>query len=147
VFYLVSSTIALNPQQSFELLSINRGDNTTSSDTKLLNYIYFSKAFSLQIKDLLYIVAKTTSRPLACVGKTTYTPEEYTLQDQERVYIPSANKTYQQVEYYRENVEQLGVKRGNISVCEKFIPTQCDGTTIQYTTGEYMIMVNLSIYV
>jgi hypothetical protein len=147
VFYLVSSTIALNPQQSFELLSINRGDNTTSSDTKLLNYIYFSKAFTLQIKGLLYTVAKTTSRPLACVGKTTYTPEEYILQDQERVYIPSANKTYQQFEYYRENVEQLGVKRGNISVCEKFIPTQCDGITIQYTTGEYMIMVNLSIYV
>ena len=147
LFYLVSSTIALTPQQSLELLSINRNENTTSSETKLLNYIYFSEAFSLQIKDLLYIVAKTTSRPLACVGQTTYTPEEYTLQDQERVYIPSTNKTYEQFEYYRENVEQLGVKRGNISVCEKFIPTQCDGTIVQYTSEEYMIMVNLSIYV
>ena len=147
LFYLVSSTIALTPQQSLELLSINRNENTTSSETKLLNYIYFSEAFSLQIKDFLYTVAKTTSRPLACVGQTTYTPEEYTLQDQERVYIPSTNKTYEQFEYYRENVEQLGVKRGNISVCERFIPTQCDGTIVQYTSEEYIIMVNLSIYV
>ena len=52
LFYLVSSTIALTPQQSLELLSINRNDSTTSSETKLLKYIYFSEAFSLQIKGI-----------------------------------------------------------------------------------------------
>ena len=150
LFYLVSSTIALTPQQSLELLSINRNDDTTSStssEKKLLNYIYFSEAFTLQIKGIPYTVTKTTSRPLACVGKTTYTPEEYTLQDQERVFVPSTNKTYEKLEYYRENAEKLDVKRGNITVCEKYIPAKCNKSIVHYTTAEYIVMVNLSIYI
>ena len=54
LFYLVSSTIVLTPQQSLELFLMN----ATSSETKLLNYIYFSKG-------LPFTVTKTTSRPLA----------------------------------------------------------------------------------
>ena len=146
-FYLVSSTIILTPQQSLELLFINRNGKTQSYETKLLNYIHFSEPFSLQIKDNPYTVTKTTSRPVACVRKTSYTPEEYTLQDQERVYIPSTNKTYEKFEYYRENVEKLDVKLGNITVCEKFIPIKCNGSIVLYTQQEYMVMVNLSIYV
>ena len=143
LFYLVSSTIVLTPQQSLELFLMN----ATSSETKLLNYIYFSEAFTLQIKGLPFTVTKTTSRPLACVGKTTYTPLQYTLHDRERVFIPSTNKTYEKFEYYRENFEKLDVKRGNITVCENYIPTKCNASTVQYTPEEYSIMVNLSVYV
>ena len=148
LFYLVSSTIAITPQQSLELLSVNQNENTNAfQTTKLLHFIYFSEAFTLQIRGLPYIVAKTTSRPLACVGKTTYTPKEYSLQDQERVFIPSSNKTYEQFEYYRENVERLEVKRSSITVCEKYIATKCDGSIVLYATEEYIITVDLSILV
>ena len=143
-FYLVSSTIILTPQQSSKLLLANRNNNI-STETKLLSYMYFLNPFTLHIKDIPYTVIKTTSRPLACVGKTTYTPEGYILQDQERVFIPSTNKTYEQFEYYWQNAEQLEVKRGNITVCQKYIPTKCNGSIVLYTTEEYRIMFNLSI--
>ena len=146
LFYLASSTVAITPEQSLELLTV--GQNTTSSQTtKLRHFIYFSQAFTLQMNGLPYTVAKTTSRPLACVGKKTYTPDEYTLQDQERVLVISSNKTYEQFEYYRENPEKLEVKRSNISVCEKYILAECNGTIIHYTAKQYTLMVNLSIYV
>ena len=143
-FYLVSSTIILSPRQSSELLLTNRNDNM-STDTKLLSYIYFSKPFTLHIKDIPYTVTKTTPRPLTCVEKRTFTPDEYTLQDQEEVFIPSTNKTWKNFEYYWENPEQL--ERGNITVCEKYIPTKCNGSIVLYNPEEYSITVNLSIYV
>ena len=147
LFYVVSSTIVLTPEQSFDLLSRNRNDNTNSSGTKLLNLLYFSEPFTLQIKGIPFSVAKTTTRPLACVGQRTYTPEQYTLLDSERVYIPSLNTSYGKFEYFRENVEQLAVKRGNITVCEKFKPVGCNGTVVLYTVEEFTIFANLSIYV
>ena len=143
-FYIVSSTIILTPQQRSELLPTNRNDNI-STEAKLLSYIYFSKPFTLHIKGIPYTVTKTTTRPLTCVDKRTYTPEEYTLHDQEEVFIPSTNKTYKNFEYYWENAEQL--ERGNITVCEKYIPTKCSGFIVLYKPEQYSLMVNLSIYV
>ena len=143
-FYIVSSTIILTPQQSSELLHTNRNKNI-STEAKLLNYIYFSKPFTLHIKGIPYTVTKATPRPLTCVETRTFTPEEYTVQDQEEVFIPRTNKTYKNFEYYWENAEQL--KRGNISICEKYIPAKCNGSIVLYKPEEYSIMVNLSIYV
>ena len=143
-FYIVSSTIILTPQQSLELLHTSRNKNI-STEAKLLNYIYFSKPFTLHIKGIPYTVTKTTLRPLTCVEKRTFTPDEYTLQDQEEVFIPSTNKTYKNFEYYRENAEQL--ERGNITVCEKYIPIKCNGSMVLYKPKEYSTTVNLSIYV
>ncbi len=143
-FYIVSSTIILSPQQSSELLLTNRNDNI-STEPKLLNYIYFSKPFTLHIKGIPYTVTKTTPRPLTCVGKRTFTPDEYTLQDQEEVFIPSTNKTYRNFEYFWENAEQL--ERENISVCEKYIPTKCNSSIVLYKPEEYSTTINLSIYV
>ncbi len=144
LFYIVSSTIILTPQQRSELSHANRNKNI-STETKLLNYIYFSKPFTLHVKGIPYTVIKTTSRPLTCVEKTTYTPEEYTLQDQEQVFVHSTNKTYKKFEYYWGNGEQL--ERGNITVCEKYIPAKCNGFIVLYKPEEYSITVNLSIYV
>ena len=143
-FFIVSSTIILTAQQSSELLLANRNDNI-STEAKLLRYIYFSKPFTLHIKGIPYIVTKTTPRPLTCVRRTTYTPEEYTLQDQEQVFIHSINKTYKKFKYYWENAEQL--ERGNITVCDKYIPTKCNGSIVLYKPEEYSRTVNLSIYV
>ena len=147
-FYLVSSTIILQftEQQRLELLDANRSDKL-STKAKLLNYIYFSEPFILKIKGFSYTVVKTTHRPLACVEKTTYSPEEYILRGKEKVIIRSTNKTYEKLQYYKQNSEKLDGKPGNITVCEKYIPTKCNGSTVLYTINEYIMTVNLSIFV
>ena len=144
LFYLVSTTIALTPEESLERLSTNVN---TSQKSAIQNFLHYTAPFVLDVKGLSYAVAKTTSRPLACAGKTTYTSQEYTLLTQERVFITRTNKTYEPFEYFRENAEQLGTTRSNITVCEKYIPAACNGSIVQYKPDEYQILVNLSIYV
>ena len=146
LFYLASSTIALFPQQSLELISPNnRNAISQSLETKLRNYIYFTHAFTLPVNRLHYTVIKTTSRPLACVGKRTYSPKEYTLNEKEQVIIQNTNKTYEKFQYYRQNVEKS--KPGNITVCEKYVPAYCDGFIVEYTNEEYKVLLNLSVYI
>ena len=135
--YLVSSTIALTPQQSLELKSRNQ---TESFGKKLRNYIYFSEPFALQIKGLYYTVTKTTSRPLVGVENTTYARKEYILKENGRVFIPSTNKSYDRYEYTLD-------KEGSITIFKKYVSTKCNGSVVLYTTEEYTRMVNLSIYV
>ena len=147
LFYVVSSTIVLTTRQSLELSSQNRNDEIPSSETKIHNYIYFSNVFTLEMRGLMYSVAKTTSRPLACVGKTTYTPVEYTLLDHGRVFVPTINKTYERFEYYRESIEQLETKRSNITVCQSHVLAKCNGSIVLYEKDEYTLFSNLSIYV
>ena len=142
--YLVSSNIRLTSQQHSELA---RRSETTSTNPRLLNYIYYSEPFILEIKNLSYMVTKTISRPLACVENTTYTPEEYTLHKHGRVLIKNTNKTYGKFQYYKESVEKPDGKSGNITVCEKYVPTKCNWSTVLYTIDEYIMMVNLSIFV
>ena len=82
LFYVMSSSVVLTSRKSLELSPTNQNGDIASSETKILNYIYFSKVFSLHMRGLTYSVVKATSRPLACVGKTTYMPAEYTLLEQ-----------------------------------------------------------------
>ncbi|XP_046841219.1 uncharacterized protein LOC124435327 [Xenia sp. Carnegie-2017] len=90
-FYIVETKIILTSQQSLQFLF--NTINATEFDKRIREFIYFREEFSLQIKNLNYTIIKTTSRPLACVGKVTYTPEEYILQQNERVLIRSTNET------------------------------------------------------
>ena len=142
--YLVSSNILLTSQQHSELTNRSK---IISTNPRLLNYIYYSEPFIIQIKNLSYMVTKTISRSLACVENTTYTPDEYILQKHDRVLIRNTNKTYGKFQYYKESVENLDGEPGNITVCEKYIPTKCSGSTVLYTIDEYIMMVNLSIFV
>ena len=147
LFYVVSSNVVLSARQSLELSSSNLNGDIPTSETKIFNYIYFSKVFSLEMRGLMYSVVKTTSRPLACVDKTTYTPEEYTLLEQGRIFIPTINKTYERFEYYRESIEQLETKRSNTTVCQSHVLAKCNGSIVLYERDQYMVFANLSIYV
>ena len=147
LFYVVSSSVVLTPRQSLELSSTNQNGDIASSEIKILNYIYFSKVFSLHMRGLIYTVVKATSRPLACVGKTTYMPAEYTLLEQGRIFVSTINKTYERFEYYRESIEQLETKRSNITVCQSHVLAKCNGSIALYEKDEYAVFDNLSIYV
>ena len=124
--YLVSSTIALTPQQSLELKSRNQ---TEPFGKKLRNYIYFSEPFTLQIKGLYYTVTKTTSRPLVGVENTTYARKEYILNENGRVFIPSTNKSYDRYEYTLD-------KEGSITIFKKYVSTKCNGSVVLYKTRQ-----------
>ena len=111
----------LTSQQSLELKSINRNDQTQSSRKKLFNYIYFSDPFTLLIKDFSHTVTKTISRPLVAVvvGKNITKNESF-------VYV---------------------VNKENITIFKKFVLAKCNGSVVLYTTEEYTKMANWSIYV
>ena len=145
--YLVSSTIILTSRQRFKLLHTSRHENVSTQTKLIMNFIYFLEPFTLQIKGLSYAVIKTTSRPLVCAKKTTYTPEQYTLQNQDEVVIQRTNKTYGKFQYYRQNGTKRDGKLGNVTLCEKYIPTKCNGSTVLYATEEYIMMVNWSVYI
>ena len=142
-FFLVTSTVILTPRQSLELSSTNRNAYNTLKPS-LLNFIYFKEPLTMNIKNSNYTVIKTTSRPLACLGRKLYTPKEYTLLDDDKVYINSTNITYGKSQYFREISEQSTL--GNITVCEKYVPTGCNATWTTLAPKQFTLMANLSIY-
>ena len=137
--YIVSLILALTPQQSLELKFVHRNNQTHYIGKELFNYIYFSDPFTLQIKDFLHTVTKTTSRPLVGVEELTYRPGEYVLKEGKRVLIPSTNECFQSFEYVS--------KEGNITIFKRYVLTKCRGSVVLYTTEDYTKMANLSIYV
>ena len=145
--YKVYSMIVQIPRKNLELLFKNPIVNTSSPETVFLNYIHFSKLFTLEIKGVRCNVTKALFRPLLCLEKTNFTAKEYILQQEGRVFVPSTNRTYEKHEYYNQTIEKNGQKRGNITVCERLLPTKCNGSIMQYTSEEYNMMTNLSIYV
>ena len=116
-------------------------------ETKLLNYVHFSKLFTLEIKGVRCNVTKASFRPLLCLEKKNFTAKEYILLQQGRVFVPSTNRTYEKHEYYNQTVEKNGQKRGNITVCERLLPTKCNGSMMHYTSEQYSFTTNLRIYV
>ena len=145
--YKVYSMIVQIQRKNFDLLFKNPIANTSSPETVFLNYIHFSKLFTLEIKGVHCNVTKASFRPLLCLEKTNFTAKEYELQQQGRVFVPSTNRTYEKHEYYNQTVEKNDEKRGNITVCERILPTKCNGSIMDYTSEEYSVMTNLSIYV
>ena len=115
--YKVYSMIVQIPRKNLDLLFKNPIVNTSSPETMFLNYIHFSKLFSLEIKGVRCNVTKASFRPLPCLEKMNFTAKEYILQQQGRVFVPSTNRTYEKHEYYNQTVEKYGQKRGNITVC------------------------------
>ena len=145
--HIVYSTIVQIPRQNVDLLFENPIVNASSPETVFLNYIHFSKLFTLEIKGVHCNVTKASFRPLLCLEKTNFTAKEYELQQQGRVFVPSTNRTYEKHEYYNQTVEKYGKNRGNITVCERLLPTKCNGSIMHYTSEEYSVMTNWSIYV
>ena len=145
--YVVYSMIVQIPRKDVDLLFKNPIANTSSPETVFLNYIHFSKLFSLEIKGVRCNVTKASFRPLLCLEKTNFTAKEYRLKEQGRVFVPSTNRTYEKHEYYNQTIEKNGQKRGNITVCERLLPTKCNGSMTHYTSEQYSFTTNLRIYV
>ena len=144
---IVYSMIVQIPRKNLDLLFANQIVNSSSPETTFMNYIHFSKLSTLEIKGVPYNVTKAWFRPLLCLEETIFTEKEYILQQQGRVFVPSTNMTYEKHEYYNQTVEKNGQKRGNITVCERHLPTKCNGSMMHYTSEEYSVMTNWNIYV
>ena len=144
---IVYSMIVQIPRKNLDLLFANKIVNTSSPETSFLNYIHFSSLSTLEVKGVPHNVTKVWFRPLLCLEETTFTEKEYILQQQGRVFVPSTNRTYEKHEYYNQTVKKNGQKQGNITVCERHLSTKCNGSIMHYTSEEYSMMTNWSIYV
>ena len=141
----MKSTIILTPEQSLELRSRKSGKNVVLA-SKLSNFIHFKKTWSVKITNRTYNVFKTTSRPLKCFGRKTYTSREYLMLDDGQIFINSTNTTYERLQYFTERIANGSNILGNITLCEKYIPTSCDLLWTILPPGKFTILSNLSVY-
>ena len=143
-FFIAKSTIILTPEQSVDLRSGKFHLNLTQS--KISNFIHFRESWSMEILNRTFIVFKTTSRPLKCFGRMTYTSREYTMLNDGSIFINATNTTYEKTNYFRERSEESSDLFGKITLCEKYIPVSCNFAWKLLSPGQFIILENLSVY-
>lgn len=144
-FFLVKSTLILTPEQSLELRS-KKPDKNSLPTSKFLKLIYFKNAWEMKISNRTFKVFKTTSRPLKCFGiSKVYTAGEYVILDREKIFVNATNNTYDHTNYFIKKAANGTRALGNITVCEKYIPTSCKLWKV-LSPGHFKILENLSIY-
>ena len=145
-FFLVKSTLILTPEQSLGLRS-TKSSKTFLPASKLSNFIHFKTPWSLKILNRNFTVFKTTSRPLKCFGKKNYTSRGYTTLEDGRIFINATNNTYEKWQYFTNAISNGSNLLGNITLCEKYIPTSCGSPWTVLLPGQFVILENLSVYV
>ena len=163
VYKIVRFTLRLTSEQS---LNLGKANHTTSlnmlpfkNDSRIVNnalplrrLLFFSGEFNLTLfkrmknsstftlNDYAIIsVFKTTSRPLACIQKQTYSRGAYTsIDDGKYYYINSTGKTFAK--------NKVFFKNESISICEQIIFSNCVGVRVKLTSEEYVKFDNLSIF-
>ena len=143
-FFIAKSTIILTREQSVGLRSEKFHLNLTRS--KISNFIHFRKSWSMEILNRTFTVFKTTSRPLKCFGRMTYTSRKYTMLNDGSIFINATNTTYEKTKYFREKTEGRSDLFGKISLCEKYIPVSCNFAWKLLSPGQFKILENLSVY-
>ena len=135
LYHLVRSTLLLTPEQSLEILT---DSNFSSTSLKLRNFVHFVKPLSINLNNVTYTIIKTTSRPLSCVTRKLYTRNDYIVLNDERVYITSTNIAYKRSEYF-------GEINGNITICERYVASNCKKAFAGLTREDFVIHKNLSL--
>ena len=126
LYYLVSSTLILTTEQSFDVFF---KVDSNSSGLNLRSFIHFEKPLSVTLNNITYTIIKTTSRPLSCIARKVYTPQEYEVFGDQSVNIKLADIIYKTCEYY-------GQINGNITVCQKYPASNCEKIKTGLSTSE-----------
>ena len=104
----------------------------------IADLLHFTDEFIIQISLANFKVFKATSRRLACIEKQTYTKNEYILSTNEKYHVISTTQTFSANEVYHEGT--------NVTVCNDFVLSTCEGIQIYLTPEEYTKFPNLSVY-
>ena len=143
-FFLVKSTITLTSKQSLQLRS--KCDKHCFRTSKIMKFIYFKTSWSMKIQKRNFNVFKTTSRPLKCFGRKVYTSDEYSSLGNGKIFINHTNTTYEKTQYFTDITASGSNVLGNVSVCEKYVPTSCNSPWKVLSPGQFQILENLSVY-
>ena len=144
-YLIVNSILVLTPEQSLQLRS-QKSEAIDSAAYRLSNFIHFKTKWNIKIYEETFTIFKTTSRPLKCFGRKTYTPSEYFTLDSGGIYIIATNTTYKSSEYFRSASKNNSEILGNVTICEKHVPRRCDSSWILLSPGMFVILENLSIH-
>ena len=143
-FFLVRSTITLTPKQSFQLRT--KCDKPCLRESKIINFIHFKTSWNMKIQKGTFTVFKTTSRPLKCFGRKVYTFDQYSSLESGRIFINLTNTTYDKTQYFTDMTASGSNVLGNITICEKYVPTSCKSPWTVLSLGQFQILENLSVY-
>ena len=135
-YHLVSSTLHLTPEQSFDTFFKLNSD---SSCLNLRSFIYFENPLSVTLENITYTIIKTTSRPLSCITHKTYTPQQYLVDKDEQIKIMWTYTVHKKWEYY-------GQINGNITICEMYSENKCEKIQTGLNKNDFIINTNLSLY-
>ena len=143
-FFLVQSIITLSPKESLQIRS--KCDKLCLHASKITNFIYFKSSWTMKIHNRNFTVYKTASRPLKCFGRKVYTSDEYSSLENGKIFINLTNTTYEKTQYFTAMTKNDSKISGNISVCEKYLPTSCNSPRTVLSPRQFAVLKNLSIY-
>ena len=136
LYHLVSSTIHLTPEQSFDTLFKMNSD---SFRLNLRSFIYFENPLSVTLENITYTIIKTTSRPLSCITHKTYTWQQFDFDKDGQIKIKWTYVVYKKWEYYRQI-------NGNITICEMYSENKCEKIQTELNKNDFIINTDLSLY-
>ena len=136
LYHLVSSTIHLTPEQSFDTLFKMNSD---SFRLNLRSFIYFENPLSVTLENITYTIIKTTSRPLSCITHKTYTWQQFDFDKDGQIKIKWTYVVYKKWEYYRQI-------NGNITICEMYSENKCEKIQTELNKKDFIINTDLSLY-
>ena len=134
-YYIVEFEVYLT---KIDTLGISIFATKLNKMLSIADLLHFTDEFIIQISLDNFKVFKATSRRLACIGKQTYTKNEYILTKNKKYHIISTNQTFSSNEVYHEGT--------NVTVCSDFVLSTCEGIQIYLTPEEYTKFPNLSVY-
>lgn len=139
-YYIVEFEVCLTNIQSLtvSIQSTKLNKELPQEMLSIADLLYFTDELIIQISLDLFKVFKVTSRRLACIGKQSYTKEEYILLKNEKYHIIKTNQTFSSNGVYHKGT--------NITICNDLVLSTCVGLKIYLQPQEYTKFPNLSVY-
>lgn len=143
LFLTKEQSLNLKKQLDFERMGIEQRVTPNGWRSKqhlpLYRLLFFSKEFNISFSNTTFTVFKTSSRQLTCINKQTFSPREYTLLENGQYYVNLTGKSFAPKQVFIQK------PNANITVCEKVLMSDCNGSRIILGAGEVTKFDNLSI--
>ena len=139
-YYIVEFEVYLTKIDTLSISIFERKLNkeVPNEMSSIADLLHFTDEFIIQISLANFKVFKATSRRLACIEKQTFTKNEYIVTTNKKYHIIATNQTFSSNEVYHEGT--------NVTVCDDFVLSACEGIQIYLTPEEYTKFPNLSVY-
>ena len=141
---MIRFDLQLTSNQSFELIENSSKVETTSTGAySILKFVKpFVRSFAVRLGSKTVTVIKTTSRQLGCIGVQVFKPSDYrNIGQYGEIYVHKTNRNYTRDQYFKDQSSN-----GWIRVCEKQLPSDCEGFYLEYSRNEFEVRPGLLLY-